>query len=40
VDLRRNTTLNWLPPAGSSAILKGNDTGNWSDWHQWTLIGV
>ena len=48
IDLRPNYTLNWLPPAGASAIikvrlmyiLKGNDTGNWSDWHQWTLTGV
>ncbi len=44
VDLRPNYTLNWLPPTGTSAIikvrlmysLKGNDTGNWSDWQQWT----
>ena len=21
-------------------ILKGNDTGNWSDWQQWTLTGA
>ena len=48
VDLRPNYTLNWLPAAGTSAIikvrlmyiLKGNDTGNWSDWQQWTLTGV
>ena len=48
VDLRPNYTLNWLPPAGTSVIikvrlmymLKGNDTGNWSDWQQWTLTGV
>ena len=48
VDLRPNYTLNWLPPAGTSAIikvrlmyiLKGNDTGSWSDWQQWTLTGV
>ena len=48
VDLRPNYTLNWLPPAGTSAIikvrlmyiLKGNNTGNWSDWQQWTLTGV
>lgn len=48
IDLRPNYTLNWLPPAGTSAIiqvrlmyiLKGNDTGAWSDWQQWTLTGV
>jgi len=48
IDLRPNFILNWLPPAGTSAIirvrlmyiLKGNDTGNWSDWQQWTLTGV
>lgn len=48
IDLRPNYTLNWLPPAGTSAIikvrlmyiLKGNDTGTWSDWQQWTLTGV
>ena len=47
-DLRPNYTLNWLPAAGQSAIikvrlmyiLKGADTGNWSDWKQWTLTGV
>ena len=21
-------------------ILQGEDTGNWSDWKQWTLTGV
>jgi hypothetical protein len=48
IDLRPNYTLNWLPPAGTSAIIKvrlmyifkGNDTGNWSDWQQWTLTGA
>jgi hypothetical protein len=48
VDLRPNYTLNWLPPAGTSVIiqvrlmyiLKGEDTGNWSDWQQWTLTGA
>ena len=48
VDLRPNYTLNWLPATGTSAIikvrlmyiLKGNDTGTWSDWQQWTLTGV
>ena len=47
-DLRPNYTLNWLPAPGQTAIvkvrlmyiLKGNDTGNWSDWKQWTLTGV
>ena len=47
-DLRPNYTLNWLPATGQSAIikvrlmyiLKGNDTGNWSDWKSWTLTGV
>jgi hypothetical protein len=48
IDLRPNYTLNWLPPAGTSVIIqvrlmyifKGNDTGNWSDWQQWTLTGT
>jgi len=48
IDLRPNYTLNWLPPAGTSVIIKvrlmyifkGNDTGNWSDWQQWTLTGA
>ena len=47
-DLRPNYTLNWLPAAGQSAIikvrlmfiLKGDDTENWSDWKSWTLTGV
>lgn len=47
-DLRPNYTLNWLPAAGQSAIirvrlmyiLKGEDTGSWSDWKQWTLTGA
>ena len=45
MDLRPNYTLNWLPAAGQSAIikvrlmciLKGNDTRSWSDSQQWTL---
>ncbi len=48
VDLRPNYTLNWLPAAGTSAIikvrlmyiLKGEDTGTWSDWESWTLTGA
>ena len=48
IDLRPNYTLNWLPPAGQSVvikvrllyILKGEDFGNWSEWRQWTLTGV
>ena len=47
-DLRPNYTLNWLPAPGQSAIikvrlmfiLKGNDTGTWSDWKSWTLTGA
>lgn len=48
IDLRPNYTLNWLPPAGQSAVIrvrlrylyKGEDFGNWSDWQQWTLTGA
>lgn len=48
IDLRPNYTLNWLPAGLTSAIIKvrlmyiwkGNDTGNWSDWQQWTLTGA
>ena len=48
IDLRPNYTLNWLPPAGTSAIikvrllyiLKGEDFGTWSPWQQWTLTGL
>jgi len=47
VDLRPNYTINWLPAAGTSAIIrarlrfiyKGEDFGNWSAWQQWTLTG-
>ena len=47
IDLRPNYTLNWLPPAGTSVIIKarlryiykGEDFGNWSPWQQWTLTG-
>lgn len=47
IDLRPNYTLNWLPPAGQSIIirvrlryiLKGEDFGNWSEWRQWRLNG-
>lgn len=47
-DLRPNYTLNWLPPAGTSAIIKmrmryiykGEEFGNWSPWQQWTLTGA
>lgn len=48
IDLRPNYTLNWLPAAGQSVIIKvrlrylfkGEDFGTWSDWQQWTLTGV
>ena len=48
IDLRPNYTLNWLPAAGTSAIikvrllyiLKGEDFGTWSPWQQWTLTGA
>jgi hypothetical protein len=48
MDTRPNYTLNWLPAAGQSAVikvrlmyvLKGEDTGTWSEWKQWTLTGV
>jgi hypothetical protein len=47
-DLRPNYTLNWLPAAGQSAIIKirlryiykGEEFGNWSPWQQWTLTGA
>lgn len=48
IDLRPNYTLNWLPAAGQSAVIKvrarylykGEEYGNWSDWQPWTLTGV
>jgi hypothetical protein len=48
MDLRPNYTLNWLPPAGTSTIIKirlryiykGEDFGTWSPWQQWTLTGA
>ncbi|MEO6787535.1 MAG: hypothetical protein ABI318_15500 [Chthoniobacteraceae bacterium] len=48
MDLRPNYTLDWLPPAGQSAIIrvraryiyKGEDFGQWSAWQDWTLTGV
>ncbi|MCX6981097.1 MAG: hypothetical protein NTV08_10150 [Verrucomicrobia bacterium] len=40
IDLRPNYTLNWLPAAGNSAILKGEEFGTWSPWQQWTLTGA
>jgi len=48
IDLRPNYTLNWLPPIGTSAIIKvrllyiykGEDFGSWSPWQSWTLTGV
>jgi hypothetical protein len=48
IDTRPNYTLNWLPPAGQSAIvqvrlaflLKDGTTGTWSDWKQFTLTGA
>lgn len=47
IDLRPDYTLNWLPPAGQSTVIrvrlryifKGEDFGTWSDWRQWTLTG-
>lgn len=47
MDLRPNYTLNWLPPAGQTALVKtrlryihkGEDFGNWSPWQNWTLTG-
>jgi len=48
IDLRPNYTLNWLPPAGTSVIIKvrlryiykGEEFGNWSNWATYTLTGV
>lgn len=47
IDLRPSYTLNWLPAAGQSAvvrvrllyILRGDDFGQWSDWATFTLTG-
>jgi hypothetical protein len=48
MDLRPNYTLNWMPAAGASAVIKvrlcylykGEEFGNWSPWQSWTLTGV
>ena len=48
IDTRPNYTLNWLPAAGTSAViqvrlaflLKDGTTGAWSDWKQSTLTGA
>jgi hypothetical protein len=42
MDLRPNYTLNWLPPTGTSAVIKvrlrylykGEEFGNWSPWQR------
>lgn len=47
-DLSPHYTLNWLPPAGQSAVvrvrliyLRGDmEFGQWSDWKSFTLAGV
>ena len=47
IDLRPNYILNWLPPTGTSAVIKvrlhyiykGEEFGNWSAWQNWTLTG-
>lgn len=46
-DLSPHYTLNWLPPAGQSAVvlvrlvyLQGDaEFGQWSDWKSFTLAG-
>jgi hypothetical protein len=48
IDLRPNYTLNWLPPIGTSVIIRyraiylrsGEEYGNWSDWVSYTLTGA
>lgn len=48
IDLRPNYTIDWLPTAGTAVnirvrlryIYKGEDFGQWSGWHRWTLANV
>lgn len=47
MDLKPHYTLNWTPPAGTSAVIKvracyiykGEDFGQWCDWMSHTLTG-